>query len=153
MAGRPSKYNQKLADEILRLYSSGKTILDIIQNNKMPSRVTIYRWRDSFPAFGKAYLIALDAHIESMIDDVRKRVMGADSKQAKLVDVQFKSISWLASKLNRAKYGDKIDIDITKTLDITPALADALKRMKEIEAPAKNVLDVPCEIIADSPKS
>ncbi len=147
MSGRPSKFNQKLADEILRLYASGKTITEIVKANKMPARMTVYRWRDYVPEFGKAYLLALEAHIEAMIDDVKLRVMRAGSKEAKLVDVQFKSISWLASKLNRAKYGDKIDIDITKTLDITPALADALKRMKAIETPAKNILDVSCKTI------
>ncbi len=147
MAGRPSKYTEKLGAEVLRMYASGKTVLEILKDNRMPSRMSIYRWRLAVPEFGKAYLLAIEAHVESILDDALKRVLSAGSKEAKLVDVQFKSISWMASKLNRAKYGDKIDIDITKTLDITPALADALKRMKEIEAPAKNVLDVPCEIV------
>ncbi len=132
MAGRPSKYTEERGEQILSLYAQGKTILQITKLKGMPSRITIYNWRTAYPEFGKAYDLAVECNADYIVEKAYNKVENASSAEAKLVDVQFKSTSWLASKLNRNKYGDKIDIDITKTLDISPALADAVKRMASV---------------------
>ncbi len=134
MTGRPSKYRHELGIEILRLYSNGQTLLDICKLPRMPSRNTIYLWRSDFPEFGKAYLVAKESHVDNIVETAFKAVMAASSKEAKLVDVQFRSASWLASRLNRDKYGDKLDVQHNVILDITGLLAEAQDRMKSIEA-------------------
>ncbi len=134
MAGRPTKYNDKIAGEILTLYSKGQTLLDICKLPRMPSRISVYKWRSVFPEFGKAYLVALESHVDNIVETAFKAVMAANSKEAKLVDVQFRSASWLAGRLNRQKYGDKLDVQHNVTLDITGLLAEAADRMKSIDS-------------------
>ena len=129
---RPSKYNESLAKSILKYYSDGKTILAITKLKGMPSRNTIYLWRKDFPEFGKAYLVACECNADSVVESRYEAIINADVSEAKLVAEQWKAGTWLASKINRAKYGDKIDIDIKQTVDISPALALAVERMRSI---------------------
>lgn len=148
MAGRPTKYNEKVAKRILNLYAGGKTMTDI-QQKGMPSRWSVYKWRAQYPEFGKLWDLAVECCSDAKIESVMHRIDTCiDTRQAKLLDVLFKSTSWYVSKINRSRYGDKIDIDITKTLDISPALAEAIKRMSAIPGNGQKVLNVPCEIIA-----
>lgn len=147
MAGRPSKFNEKLASKILSLYASGESISKVVSAPSMPSRMSVYRWRKNNREFDSNYLLALECHVEALVDKGLFIVMNAEPKAAKLAQVQANYLTWLAGKLNRGKYGDKIDIDITKILDITPALADAIKRMASIPGNGQKVLNVPCEII------
>ncbi len=84
-------------------------------------------------------------------------------KQAKLiVDTEFNPQRtkvradhrrWLASRLNRQKYGDKVEVNSNHTLDIGPALALAVKRMKAIgtgdvvDAPAKQLEEANSDLL------
>lgn len=147
---RPSKYNEERAKIILDLYSSGMNLLQIEKKVNLPSRRTIITWRKQFPEFGLAYDIALQAYSEAIVEEcINIADTEEDAKKAKnRIDIR----TWIASRYNRARFGDKIDIDITKTLDISPALADAIKRMASIPGNGSKVLDVPCEIIAESGK-
>ncbi len=128
---RPSKYNEKIAKKILDLYSTGETISKIIKLKGMPARNTIYLWRSAVPAFGKAYDVALEGHVEALVDEALMIVdTELDPKRAK---VRAEQRNWMAAKLNRTKYGDKIDVLHNVIVDITPALLEATKRMKEIK--------------------
>ena len=130
--GRPSKYNKRLADRILSEYGAGRTLADITKAAGMPSRITVYAWRSKFPEFGAAYERAAAAHSEALVDLARSLVLTADSKGAKLADVQQRFLTWCASKIHRAAWGDKVDINVTKTIDISPALALAVERMAAV---------------------
>ncbi len=132
MAGRPSKYNEELGKKILSLYSNGKTILQITKLKGMPSRITIYNWRTNYPEFGKAYDLAVECNADYIVEKAYDKVENASSAEAKLVDVQFKSTSWLASKLNRNKYGEKLDVSHSVYIDVAPVLAEGLARMKAV---------------------
>ncbi len=142
---RPSKYNEERAKIILDLYSSGMNLLQIEKKTNLPSRRTIITWRKQFPEFGLAYDVALQAYTEAIVEECIKIAdTEEDAKKAKnRIDIR----TWIASRYNRARFGDKIDIDITKTLDISPALADAVERMASIPGKDQKVLNVPCEII------
>jgi hypothetical protein len=132
MAGRPSKYNDTIAAELLKEYSGGKTLVSICNANRMPSRWSIYRWRAANPEFDKEFLKACECHADAIIEKAFDGVMTGDKSESKLLDVQFKASSWLASKVNRAKYGDKLELNHNVTLDISQAMTLALTRMKSI---------------------
>lgn len=142
MAGRPSKYTEGLATEILRAYSSGEMLITICKPNRMPSRWAVYRWRFAYPEFDKQFLLAAECNADAIVEQAFANVMDADAKEAKLVDVQFKSSSWLASKINRSKYGDKLDITQTVLMDISPALLEATNRMQAVGVGTPKLIDV-----------
>ncbi len=137
------KYSPELAKEILELYASGESVRNIQDMKGMPARSTISRWRVDYPKFGAAYELAVSDHVESLIDKARHVVeTEADSKKAK---TQSDFYCWLSGKLNRQKYGEKIDVNHNITIDIAPALASAQKRLAAmgtgqiIDVPAKQV--------------
>ncbi len=140
---RPSKYNEALGKRILVLYASGSTIAEVVSQKGMPDRTTVYRWRTNYPEFGKAYDLAVEAHVEALIDKGMTIVMNTEPKAAKMAKVQSDFLCWLASKLNRAKYGDKIDIQHSVVVDIAPALLEATKRMREVglNAPQNKLIE------------
>lgn len=57
---------------------------------------------------------------------------------------------WVASKYAPKAYGDKLDITVTKTVDITLALSDARKRLDAIEAETR---PISIETIVEEDKS
>lgn len=132
MASPISTYTLELAKIVLDKYSDGIMLKDICGVDGVPSRWTVYKWRIDNPDFDKLWLLAAECNADVIVEQAFKNVMGADPKEAKLVDVQFKSSSWLASKINRAKYGDKLDITQTVAIDLSPALLEATKRMQAV---------------------
>ncbi len=127
---RPSTYTDKIATRILRLYASGKTLQTIEKEKGVPTRYTIIKWRKQYPEFGRLYDIALLSYSEAIIEEALQIAdTEDDAKKAKnRIDIR----TWIASKYNRARFGDKIDIDIKATVDISPALALAVERMRAI---------------------
>lgn len=49
--GRPTKYNEKLADKIIQLIESGSSERQIAKMEGMPDVTTIRRWKDEHPDF------------------------------------------------------------------------------------------------------
>jgi hypothetical protein len=45
--GRPSIYSDELAQEILERYTNGELMIDICNDEKMPTVATIYDWNDA----------------------------------------------------------------------------------------------------------
>ncbi len=130
---RPSKYNQSLSETILSRYADGETLTKICKDEHMPKRNTVYRWRTQYPEFGKAYLLAQEEHVDALVDEACQIVDSElDPQRAK---VRADHRRWLASRLNRKKYGDKIEVEVNKTLDIGPVLAAARERLSLLKRP------------------
>ncbi len=142
MAGRPTKYNDKLANRILNLYASGVNLFRIEKQKGSPSRRTVLRWRKQFPAFAIEYDIASECNTDNRMESVIDRIETCtDPKLAKLLDVLFRSTSWYVGKVNRNKYGDKLDITQTVLMDISPALLAATKRMEAVGVGTPQVIN------------
>ncbi len=128
---RPSKYKQSLIEEILLRYSNGESLTKICKDKHMPKRNTIYRWRLHYPEFGDAYLLAQEQHVDAVIDEAGIIVDSEPDPQRARVRVDYRK--WLASRLNRDKYGDRLEVQHKHALDITPILLEAEERMKNID--------------------
>lgn len=127
----PTKYNKDIAKKILDLYSSGKNLDHIEAKNGYPSRRTIYTWRIDHPDFGALYDIALLSYSEALIEQALDIAdTETDAKKAKnRIDIR----TWIASKYNRARFGDKIEIEQTIKLDISKPLELAMARMNAVK--------------------
>lgn len=75
---------------------------------------------------------ALESHCDAIILQAYDKVMNATPETAKLADTQQRFLTWLASRLNRTKYGDKIEVEVNHKLEIGPVLAKANERLKHI---------------------
>lgn len=70
--GRPTKYTQKLADEICEWVSEGRSLRSYCRNHKQPTMSTICRWIVSNAEFWEQYAQAREAagyaHADSIIE-------------------------------------------------------------------------------------
>lgn len=58
--GRPTDYNEDIADVICQLVASGQSVLSISKLDNMPSDVTIYAWLNRHQEFLRKYELAIE---------------------------------------------------------------------------------------------
>lgn len=76
--GRPSIFDEEMANEILERIASGYRMKDIANLPGFPGKATIFRWRATNDEFRKAYEAAMEWRTEEDLD--RLEEIGADAK-------------------------------------------------------------------------
>jgi len=119
--GRPSKYNEQIADEICAGLAMGKPLPKIVEAKHMPSAVSVYAWLRIYPEFLKRYETARQdgAHtyayqIAEIIDEEPSYVM--DEKGNERIDpasiahkrLRMDGRKWLAAKYLPKAYGERL---------------------------------------------
>jgi hypothetical protein len=124
MAGRPSKFSQRIAEKICRQLALGESLVKICAGPGMVDISTVFRWLDKKEAFRDMYAHARECQAEfyahQIIDiadetpiteqpdpdgGVTIRIDSAGIQRNKLrVDAR----KWVAAKLLPRKYGDRI---------------------------------------------
>lgn len=107
--GRPSKYTQQLAEEILNRIACGESLMRICQDDHMPGYASVMRWQIKSTKFRENYVRArqqqAETYAESLIDYAMTE---QDVNRARIVS---DNIKWTASKLLPKMYGDKVTQD------------------------------------------
>ncbi len=139
---RPSKYTDKISSEILRRFASGEKLTDICKAARMPTRFTVFNWKTAYPEFGKAYQAAMECYVDFLVAEGLTIVdTDPDAKRAKnRSDYRI----WLAGKLNRSQYGDKIDVQHNVSVDISPALSSAIDKMRSLGTGSPTLIEAEC---------
>lgn len=139
--GRPHEYTpeigQAICDRIADTTLGLKAIL--AENEAFPVRSTFYRWLTEQEALKDMYARAkeeqADALVEEMLtiaDDHSRDVVRTEIEEGvftESVDYELVNRSklrldtrkWIASKLRPKKYGDKLDVDHSGSLNLTNA--------------------------------
>jgi hypothetical protein len=129
MAGRPSKYTEEIAQEILRRISSGESLRAICKSDHLPAEATIRDWivQDRPPGISAQYAHARNLGLDCMADRMleiaetptigEKRTTKADGSveitTGDTVDrsrLAVDAIKWQLSKMAPKRYGDRIEI-------------------------------------------
>lgn len=87
-----------------------------------------------------AYARAAELRADLMADEIIS-IADSDSDPAKVRN-QIQARQWLASKLNAKRYGDRIDLNVTQTVDIGATLAEARARLLRPERDPLAIVDV-----------
>lgn len=112
--GRPTKYTQKLADEICEGVTLGKSIRTVTSPEHMPSIATFYTWLRTHDEFLKQYARACEERTEAMSEDILD--IADDAEDVQKARLQVETRKWLMAKMKPKKYGDKMAVDNTVTL-------------------------------------
>lgn len=80
--GRPTKYSEEMALEILELAYRGKTDLEICRKLKIAVS-SLYLWKDKYPDFSEALKKAKEISDQEVEASLRKRAMGYKHKSIK----------------------------------------------------------------------
>lgn len=108
-AGRPTIYNEELAQKILQRLKQGESARSIARDPDMPHQSTIFDWAIFHPIFSVQYNEAKDVGLEVRAEEIEEIANTMpDIQRAKLVtDV----MRWNMSKLKPKRFGDRLDID------------------------------------------
>ncbi len=137
--GRPSDYTQEIADLICERIADGESLRTICDDQGMPSRTTVFKWLSRFNEFADQYARAREAQADTLFDEIltiaddgRNDWMEKTNKDGEVIGevfnkeaVQRSSLrvearKWMAGKLRPKKYSDKLDLNVSGSLQTTP---------------------------------
>ena len=110
---------------------------------------TYAEWCSKEPAFGQALRVARAIVLDRRVDRMREVAENEpDVQRAKLI---IDTDKWLASKIIPHVYGERLDINVSATVNIADALSEARNRalvrpMRDpVDAEEAQVIDSTCE--------
>lgn len=136
---KPPIYTQEQKDLAIELASQGKPLKDII-TQICSSEYEFWLYKQHYPDFNNAFEHARQEGLEHLAD-------GLMTAHDDIVDVQRARLKsdnakWLLSKRKPSVYGDKVDIHVTQTIDITAALSEAKARALAAKSEEPPVIDI-----------
>jgi len=153
--GRPTKYNEELADDICEKIASGLPLTKICKPDNMPKLTTVYRWLQEKADFREMYTRAREDQADTLADEMAEladidpeRILSEggnkiDAAYVNWMRLRIDTRKWTASKLKPRKYGDKTfmagdaenPIKHDHDLSVFGTLLESvlLKRQEEIE--------------------
>jgi len=125
--GRPSLYNQQLADKICELIAEGRSVVSVCSLPGMPCSASIYKWLSEQPYFSERYARAREVQLEVMAAELvdiaddssqDRRTIVVNGHEIEIVDqdhinrarLRVDTRKWLLSKLAPKKYGDRLEL-------------------------------------------
>lgn len=134
--GRPSTYSQEVADAICERIAAGESLRLIVLEETMPDERTVYRWLERNEDFRQQYARAREAQADAMLEDIleiaddgRNDWMErrgeedagwvANGEHIQRSKLRVDARKWLMSKLAPKKYGDKVDMNLSGSVEVT----------------------------------
>ena len=127
--GRPSKYSDKLANEICDRLSKGESLRRIELSDKMPSRKVIHEWLNKNEHFRDQYARAREHQADAIFDEILEiadttkrgiktsvKEWGTEISEADMIEhrrLQVDARKWVLARMAPKKYGDKIEVENT----------------------------------------
>lgn len=137
--GRPSSFNQEVADAICERLADGESLRDICQDEEMPNRATVFRWLSRFKEFSDQYARAREEQADALFDEIltiaddgRNDWMERHNNDGEAIgwrengealrrsQLRVDARKWMAGKLRPKKYSDKLDLNVSGSLQTTP---------------------------------
>lgn len=152
--GRPSNYNERLAEEFCRRIAMGRSMRSVCDDPDMPGSTTIVEWKLENADFASRYARAMEDRGLSygdQISDLVNKVLAGDYEvdRARLA---LDGLKWTAARLAPKQYGDRTSVDVKTDIGATAAsvLMELTERARNAKALEHNVIDVTPQRFADT---
>ncbi len=125
---RPRKapsYTQEQLDLAIELAANGEP-LKVIIGQIVSSEYEFYLYRLHDPLFANSFEQARQEGLENLADALI--TLADDTTDVQRARLKSDNYKWLLSKRKPSVYGDKVDIHVSQTIDISTALNEAKKR-------------------------
>lgn len=143
--GPPSTYTDAVGEALCARIAAGESLRKVCASPGMPCYSNALKWLENNESLRAKYARARERQADFYADAV---IEIADTEEdANRARVMIDARKWYASKLKPKVYGDKLDVAVSHTLDLTNALAEARGRLANA-APA--LLDVTPNALPDS---
>lgn len=136
--GRPSKYTEELAKEIIERLEKNESLRSICRDEHMPERQTIYNWlierKDFFDHYARAREMGYEQDVEDFDKWCDQAIENPQLTQA--IKLKIDTKKWVISKKLPVKYGDKQMIEHSGSIqnDIYQMTREErLQRIEELE--------------------
>jgi len=112
-AGRPSTFDQTIADRICELMAEGNDMGTICEMDGMPSRSTVSRWAASRPDFAEQCARAREALADYELDRLKRIAEECTEENVNSTRVKLNHYQWRVMKIAPRVYGDKAQVELT----------------------------------------
>ena len=118
--GRPSKYNDEMAEKICEKIANGRSLRSICAEDGMPTTSTVCKWLIENKEFSEQYARAREKQADYFAEEIIEIADSAEAESAAVskAKLQIDARKWAASKIAPKKYGDKVEQQITGSLAI-----------------------------------
>lgn len=144
--GRPSIYTPELAARICERLAAGESLRSICRDDDMPDGTTVYDWLKTNVEFSQQYAEARDKGLEAMAeetlqiaDDGQNDWMDRELENGRIERVvdhehinrsrlRVDTRKWYLSKLAPKRYGDRLAVEHSGSVDIAARIVGSRKR-------------------------
>ncbi len=123
------RLSKELEEEALELAIKGDTYAKISKLLGFTTDMAFFRYREIYPDFNLALTRARAAACDGLEDQLLRCAESHDPKAAR---VKMESIAKILAYRNPQKYGNRVDLNVTQTIDIVGSIERAERRVKEI---------------------
>lgn len=120
--GRPSKFTQRITDEICTRLAEGEPLTKICLSRSMPSRRTVHTWLLKHEGFLHSYSIAKDLQADCLAEEILKiaddesgdMYTNGDGEsvpntaKVRRSQLRVNARQWYVAKIAPKKYGERI---------------------------------------------
>ena len=135
-------YSDEVGEAICVRLIEGESLREICEDPDLPSQRTVYRWLAVERTFWQLYARAREAQMDRWSDEIEEIAddasndynerTGKDGEVERVLDpeavqrskLRIDTRKWVMSKLAARRYGDKIDVNVSATVEVS-ALSDA----------------------------
>ncbi|WP_063979518.1 terminase small subunit-like protein [Ensifer sp. Root423] len=137
--GRPSLFTDEMAGLICDRISNGESLRSICDDDGFPSKSTVFKWLSENEAFSDQYARAREAQADAIFDDILSIADDARNDWMEKLDseggnigwrengeavrrsqLRIEARKWMAGKLRPKKYGEKLDLNVSGSLEAMP---------------------------------
>ncbi len=140
--GRPSTYTSSMAERICERIAEGEPLTRICKDRQIPAYRTVLGWRVANEKFQHMYARARQDAADTLADEIRELAGRVEKGELEpnAGRVSIDALKWIASKLKPREYGDRAQIDVAASLDVTTRAIDHCPEWmrKEIEEKSRS---------------
>jgi len=152
--GRPSNYNERLAEEFCRRIAMGRSLRSVCEDPDMPGSSTVIEWKLEKADFAARYARAMEdrglSYGDQISDLINKVLEGKyEVDRARLA---LDGLKWTAARLAPKQYGERTSVDVTADIGQTAAtvLMELTARAKQAKQIEHQVVDITPQRFADT---
>lgn len=130
MTGRPSEFNQAVAEAITERIADGESLRSICSDEAMPAKSTVFKWLSQNKEFADQYARAREEQAETLASEIvaiadekdGRAIVGGEGEEVAVVfdstavarnRLRVDARKWVAAKLKPKVYGEKVTTELT----------------------------------------
>jgi hypothetical protein len=116
--GRPTEYDEAIAGKICDAIIEGAALYKVCEKPDFPGERTVYQWLEKHPEFAQQYARARELQQDRAADEIIE--IADNEPDPNKARIRVDARKWRASKLAPKKYGDRVDMNLSGSVQTMP---------------------------------